>query len=722
MRDRELDSVARIVNALARIQEPVDAARVLLDEAEGLIDTDLNALALVNEDEDEAVGLLARSAGEDLAWWSEVRVHLHNEPSGIASAFFEAAPVSVYDVESSSVVSQRLARAANAKSAVFVPLIVEERVIGVLIAATTGERRAFATEEIRLLEALAGETAIALDRTRSASALDRALTRERLVAKISRRVRSVHDLDAITRVAVTETGRAIDATRCFIRLGEGGETMPIRAEWWADGLEPIGEAVASLPVSNLAGRERRTVAIPDVLDAPELGDPSLGSVESLSRARHARRARHAGDRLRPHDRRARAPPARARAVVAGRRGTGRGGRPRARPGAAHGEAAGRERTPARRAVGAAEGRPDGDQRARARRGAPAAGRRGGRAAAGRGGRLLPARPAAGSAPLRGGARLARRHRRLRVPGRPRPGRPRDRARAARGLRRLRESPRSRPAPGLRGLPRRDRRADALVGRGDGHPRRRHTRPGAAVHPGRRGAARGVRQPRRARAPQRGELRRAHAPGPDPARLLPDRCRPRPADLARGDLRRARPGRLRRARRRQRGRADAGRGRPAAGRDAQPAGPARAVPREGPRRPDRAARAARAQRARPYLAAARRRRALRRRPGERRARERLPCAAGRPGRGAAHRRVRGSSSSSSPRSGTSPTTTSSSPATSRGRPRRAPAKRAVRSRAAGPRARPAARAHRLALATELDPAAVLDEVVRQAPTLLGADAA
>ena len=283
VRDRELDSVARIVNALARIQEPADAARVLLDEAEGLIDTDFNALALVNEDEDEAVGLLARSAGEDLAWWSEVRVHLHNEPSGIASAFFEAAPVSVYDVESSSVVSQRLARAANAKSAVFVPLIVEERVIGVLIAATTGERRAFATEEIRLMEALAGETAIALDRTRSASALDRALTRERLVAKISRRVRSVHDLDAITRVAVTETGRAIDATRCFIRLGEGGETMPIRAEWWADGLEPIGEAVASLPVSNLAGRERRTVAIPDVLDAPELGDPSLGSVESLSR-------------------------------------------------------------------------------------------------------------------------------------------------------------------------------------------------------------------------------------------------------------------------------------------------------------------------------------------------------------------------------------------------------------------------------------------------------
>ena len=48
VRDRELDSVARIVNALARIQEPVDAARILLDEVEGLVGTDFNALALVD--------------------------------------------------------------------------------------------------------------------------------------------------------------------------------------------------------------------------------------------------------------------------------------------------------------------------------------------------------------------------------------------------------------------------------------------------------------------------------------------------------------------------------------------------------------------------------------------------------------------------------------------------------------------------------------------------
>jgi two-component system, OmpR family, phosphate regulon sensor histidine kinase PhoR len=282
LRDRELDAVARLVNALARIQEPVEAARALLDEVEALLGTDFNALALVGPDEDEATGLLARSKRADVAWWSEMRVHLRDEPSGIASAYFNAAPVAVFDVESSPLVNPRLVRAARAKSAAFVPLIVEERVSGVLVTATTRERRAFGAEELRLMQALAAEAAIALDRTRSASALDEALARERLVGRISRRVRSVHDLDAVTRVAVTETGGALGASRCFIRFGEEGEPMPMRAEWRVEGLAPIGDAAARLPVTNLAARERRTVAVADVREAPELADRSLGSVKALA--------------------------------------------------------------------------------------------------------------------------------------------------------------------------------------------------------------------------------------------------------------------------------------------------------------------------------------------------------------------------------------------------------------------------------------------------------
>ena len=284
LRDRELDTVAGLASSLARTQDPASAGRALLDEVANLLGLEFAALALVSDDGREAHGLVARSGGDEVAWWRDVTLDLHNEPSGIASAYFGAAPLAVYDVESSSLVSRRLADAVGAKSAAFVPLTVDERVIGVLVAATTHDPRAFSPEELRLMQTIAGEAAIALDRTRSAAALDEALARERLVAAISRRVRSAQDLDTLTRVAVTETARALGASRCFIRLGEPAERLPMRAEWWAEGLQPIGdEAAERLPVSNLAARERRTVSVADIHEAPELDDPSLGGRETLER-------------------------------------------------------------------------------------------------------------------------------------------------------------------------------------------------------------------------------------------------------------------------------------------------------------------------------------------------------------------------------------------------------------------------------------------------------
>jgi PAS domain S-box-containing protein len=112
--------------------------------------------------------------------------------------------------------------------------------------------------------------------------LQAAVERERLVAEISRKVRSELDLDSVLQVAVEETGRAAGVLRCFVRLGEPGEPMPIRAEWDAPGAEPVDPGVAErLPASNLAALERRTVAIGDVEAAEELADPALGGRETL---------------------------------------------------------------------------------------------------------------------------------------------------------------------------------------------------------------------------------------------------------------------------------------------------------------------------------------------------------------------------------------------------------------------------------------------------------
>ena len=118
--------------------------------------------------------------------------------------------------------------------------------------------------------------------TYGSEGLQAALERERLVGELSRKVRSELDLDSVLEVAVAETGRAVGVARCFIRLGEPGEPMPIRAEWDAPGVAPVGPAAAErLPVSNLAALERRTIAVGDVEAAEELDDPALGGRETL---------------------------------------------------------------------------------------------------------------------------------------------------------------------------------------------------------------------------------------------------------------------------------------------------------------------------------------------------------------------------------------------------------------------------------------------------------
>ena len=277
----QLTAIASLSSELVRAKDKHAVARILIDTCFSLLGVDLVAVALISEDAKRAQGLLAASVDGDLEWWSSVAIDFDSEPSGIASAVFEGGPVVVYDVASSQQVNRRLAERSGAKSAVYVPLITEARVPAVLVLATTKAPRVFTGDELSLLQALAAEAALALDRASSADALADALQRERLVASIGRKVRSELDLDDVLRVAVEATGSATGVSRCFLRLGEPSEPMPIAAEWTAPGFTPIGAVADHLAVSNLAARDRRTVAVGDIREESALTDPTLGGIEAL---------------------------------------------------------------------------------------------------------------------------------------------------------------------------------------------------------------------------------------------------------------------------------------------------------------------------------------------------------------------------------------------------------------------------------------------------------
>src|SRR6266540_3825530 len=398
-RDRELAAVTSLSSALARARDVPSVARTLLEECFSLLGVDFAAVALVSDDGKQAEGIAARDRSGESAWWLEVSLDFEHEPSGIASAVYEGAPVVVYDIAGSAGVNRRLAEKVGAKSAAFVPLVSGEQVPAVLVIATS-EPKVFTSEELALLQALAAEAALALERTRSADALAEALERERLVASIGRKVRSELDLEAVLRVAVEETGKAAGVTRCFIRLGELGGPMPIRAEWDAEGFVPIGFSSERLPVSNLAAGEGRTVAVGDIREEPALDDPKLG------------------------------------------------GRPRGSHRRPRGPAARGERSPARAADSPAQGGPGGGERASSRH-RPAKARRRGHEPARRGRRrLLPPRHRSRRAPLR---------------GRQRPRSGAARARVSRRAGDRRALPGADPPPGLRGVRERNRRSDDVVG-------------------------------------------------------------------------------------------------------------------------------------------------------------------------------------------------------------------------------------------------------------------
>jgi PAS domain S-box-containing protein len=264
--------------ALTRSDDLEAVATALLEQSEDLEGIELAGLLLVEEDTRMGTGVVGRVNGRDLDWFSEVRIDLENEPSGVATAAFEAAPFAVYDAAASKIVSRRMVEATGAKSVAFIPLLLDERVIAVLVAGSVSQHRAFTTEELGMLQRIAGDGALALERARSTAGLAEALDRERFVARISARVRSELDIDELLRVAVEETGRALAVNRCLIRLGPHGD-IPT-AQWQETGLEPV-KAGRRLAVSNLAVKRRQTVALEDVETAPELDDASLGGRDTL---------------------------------------------------------------------------------------------------------------------------------------------------------------------------------------------------------------------------------------------------------------------------------------------------------------------------------------------------------------------------------------------------------------------------------------------------------
>ena len=306
--DRELAAVTELSTALVRADSAETVGRTLIDEAAKLLGVEFGGLVVVGEELDRAVGVVARMQGHDVEWFGETDIDLRDETSGTASAVFGGLPLAVFDADASPLVHRRLVERTGAKSTAFIPLVAEGRVLAVLAVASTSARRMFTSDDLALLQALANEAALALDRLRSSAALADALERERVIGRIAAKFRTQLDLDSVMRVAVEETARTLGAQRAFIRLGDPADTAADRVRMAhargradrreraaATGLEPRAEGAAD-------GRgERHRSGHRDPRPRARLG-------RRAPRGRHPRGAGDADRGLRRDARRVLAPP------------------------------------------------------------------------------------------------------------------------------------------------------------------------------------------------------------------------------------------------------------------------------------------------------------------------------------------------------------------------------------------------------------------------------
>jgi PAS domain S-box-containing protein len=278
-RRRAAEAVSRLSTALTRALGGREAADRLFDELESTFGIEKALIAIVDDEAGRAAGFAARGVEED--WWRGVTLDIEHDSGAIVTVARERTPYAVYDVATAPNINRPLAERVGAKSAAFVPLVSEGRITGVLVAASATRPRLFSSADLQVMQDLANETALALGRMRSDEALKAALDRERVVGDIARKVRSEIDLEKVLQVAVKEVAEAVGVARCFIRLGKPGDSMPILAEWHAPNVDAIGAASPRLPVLNLAAREGRTVAIGDIMTAPDLDDATLGGRDTL---------------------------------------------------------------------------------------------------------------------------------------------------------------------------------------------------------------------------------------------------------------------------------------------------------------------------------------------------------------------------------------------------------------------------------------------------------
>src|SRR5262249_35550191 len=108
--------------------------------------------------------------------------------------------------------------------------------------------------------------------------------RAAVINRVVQHARAGHDTDTMMANTLHELATSMNVSSALVQLGKSAEDLHIGYEWTAVDETPIGIASQiEIPVSHLAVRDGRTVAISDVRSDTRLRGDDLGQPEEYLR-------------------------------------------------------------------------------------------------------------------------------------------------------------------------------------------------------------------------------------------------------------------------------------------------------------------------------------------------------------------------------------------------------------------------------------------------------
>jgi len=226
------DALYRISNLLAGAHDTDEVLDLIVNEAARLLGSSGSVLWLLDGDRLKP-GATTESAA---AYLAEVATIMPSVPviegeNILGHIMASKKPQIIEDLSEEAMIApgnRQLLRNHGFHSAAAVPLLADDRALGVL-AVIDGGTRLFTDEEVAVLTAFADQASLALEKARLLNEAEREKERSDALYQVSNRLAGAHDTDEVLDLIVNEAARLLGTDAAYIRLLDG-DMLVIRAK------------------------------------------------------------------------------------------------------------------------------------------------------------------------------------------------------------------------------------------------------------------------------------------------------------------------------------------------------------------------------------------------------------------------------------------------------------------------------------------------------------